>query len=242
MRLLGLAFILFVLAANAAFIALQMTFGYDDILREPPGVVLERFAAGGPTLILIWLAFALAAAAFAPLALAFGKSAEAAWGRAMPIATTLGVVSAALQSVGLARWVFVVPGLATLHPSDPQTAEALFQVIHAYGGVAIGEHLGQLALIGWTAGAALALRRAPDPLVRALSWLGLATIPAWILGQSELLATVIPGFPVIEAAPIAFMAWEAWLLLLGLALLARGGVSAPAAKAPNRQAPAPSPG
>jgi hypothetical protein len=219
MRVLGGGFIAFVLAANAAFIGLQATFGYDDILREPAGEVLRQYAAGGPTLTLIWLGFTLSALAFAPLALGFHKVARGQWGVELTIATGLGVASAVLQAVGLARWVFVVPGLVTLNATEPAMAQAAFQVIHAYGGVAIGEHLGQLTLLGWTLGAALAMRRAPGRALRLWSWLGLATVPAWLLGQTELLATVIPGAPVIEAAPIAFMAWELWVLGLGVLLL-----------------------
>jgi hypothetical protein len=43
-----------------------------------------------------------------------------------------------------------------------------------------------------------------------------------MVGQTELLGAVIPGVPVVEVIPYAFMAWEAWLLILGVALIAVG--------------------
>ncbi len=51
-----------------------------------------------------------------------------------------------------------------------------------------------------------------------LSGLGLLTAPLLplLLGQSELLATVIPNLPVIESTPIGFILWEIWLLLVGI--------------------------
>ena len=60
-RKAGLAMIAFVVAANVPFAMLVETFGYDDVLREPPLEVLAAFNAGGQPLILIWLAFAVVA-------------------------------------------------------------------------------------------------------------------------------------------------------------------------------------
>ena len=52
-----------------------------------------------------------------------------------------------------------------------------------------------------------------------LAWWGLFTTPLLFLGQSELLATVIPKMPIIEATPIGFILWEIWLLMIGISLL-----------------------
>ncbi len=48
---------------------LTMTFDYPGILREPAGEVLRRFAAGGPSLVLLWYGFALTPAFFIPAAI-----------------------------------------------------------------------------------------------------------------------------------------------------------------------------
>ena len=82
----------------------------------------------------------------------------------------------------------------------------------------IGEQLGQLLLVGWTLGVSIAMLG--SPLVKPwVGWMSLATVPLWILGQSELLATVIPTMPVLETTPIAFILWEIWLLVIGVSLL-----------------------
>ena len=43
-------------------------FDYPDVLRGPTREVLERFRAGGASLLVIWWVFALSAVLFAPLA------------------------------------------------------------------------------------------------------------------------------------------------------------------------------
>ena len=49
---------------NAGFTLLARRFDYPDVLRRPTHEVLERFRAGGTSLILIWWLFALAAVLF----------------------------------------------------------------------------------------------------------------------------------------------------------------------------------
>lgn len=77
----------------------------------------------------------------------------------------------------------------------------IYQAVHQYGGVVIGEFLGQLLLMFWTLGVGVAMLR--SLLCKPwLGWLGVATVPLMIVGQSELLATVMPSFPVWELTPI----------------------------------------
>ena len=52
-----------------------------------------------------------------------------------------------------------------------------------------------------------------------IPWFGLMTLPLLLLGQSELLKTVLPAIPVLEFTPIGFMLWELWLLIVGIYLL-----------------------
>jgi hypothetical protein len=89
--------------------------------------------------------------------------------------------------------------------------------VHQYGGVVLGEHLGQILLLAWSIGIIAACWRAGGAL-KWTSLIGLVTIPLWIVGQTELFATVIPDLPVIEATPFAFMLWMVWLLALAGAL------------------------
>lgn len=220
-RLAGAALAVFPLAATVPYVLLIDRFGYDDILREPPLVVLKAFQDGGPALVLIWLAFALCAASFLWVAGWTAEAVRAQGGRWPLWATLAGAGSALVQALGLLRWPFVVPGLAAaaLDPAaDPATRAAavvVFEALNQFAGVALGEHLGQTLLAAWTVALAMAvLRGRLAPAV--FGWTGLALVPLWIFGQSELLATVLPDFPVLEVTPIAFMGWQAWLLTLGL--------------------------
>ncbi|NJR38362.1 MAG: DUF4386 domain-containing protein [Leptolyngbyaceae cyanobacterium CSU_1_4] len=227
-RMTGILFILLVILSNIPYILLIQTFGYDDILREPVEVVLTTFQAGGTQLILTWLGFGLSALLFIPASLLLHSVISLPQQHSQPvylgIATLMGAFSGLLQAIGLMRWVFVVPVLATLYtdPSaSPTTREAVsivYQAVHQYGGVVLGEHLGQTLLVGWTLGLGWAMRS--SVLFKSwVAWWGLFTTPLLLLGQSELLATVIPPMPVLETTPIGFILWEVWLLLVGISLL-----------------------
>src|SRR5918999_1059821 len=66
----------------------------------------------------------------------------------LAVATTVGVLAAFVQLLGLVRWPFLVPYLART-AADPDATEArreavdvVFQSFNRYLGVAVGEHLG----------------------------------------------------------------------------------------------------
>ncbi len=201
------------IAVSLPYGALIDLFGYDDVLREPPGVVLTRFAAAGEPLVWAWAGFAAAALAFAPLALRIERAAGLAPG-------WTGVASAFAQFLGLARWVFAVPALAALYGAGDAAqragAVAAYQALHGYLGAGVGEVLGQVLLIAWTA--RLAAKFWADGR-RRLALVGAATLPLWVAGLSEPLGTVLPSLPLVETTPFAFMGWEAWLLAIAVVWL-----------------------
>jgi hypothetical protein len=57
------------LAFTVCFMLLQQLFEYPDILRQPTGEVLAKFAAGGTPLVTVWYVLTLTAVAFVPLTL-----------------------------------------------------------------------------------------------------------------------------------------------------------------------------
>jgi hypothetical protein len=213
-----------VVLSNIPYLRLIQTFEYDDILREPVDYVLTRFQAGGTALLLTWLMFGLAALLLIPASLLLHQVVDRRNTPYLGAATTMGALSGLLQAIGLMRWVFVVPILAELQ-TNPATDEATraavavaYQVVHQYGGVVIGDQLGQLLLVAWTVGLGWAMVH--SPLFKPwIGWWGLLTAPLLLLGQSELLATVIPNLPVVESTPIGFILWEIWLLVVGLTLV-----------------------
>jgi Domain of unknown function (DUF4386) len=198
---------------------LTITFDYPGILREPAGEVLRRFAAGGPSLVLLWYGFALTPALFIPAAILL-RRAFATTTPLLDLAVPLGVLAGLTQVVGLIRWPFLVPELARtfLDPAASEATQAaaltVFGAFHQYAGVAIGEHLGYLFTGAWTLVIAAAMLTAP--LFRPwLGWVGIASALGILVGLLEPAGIALAG--TINA--IAYLAWSLWLVGTGVSLL-----------------------
>lgn len=220
----GIFFILGAVLINIPFTLLIINFDYPDILREPAGIILERFETGGASLVWNWFAFAwvglpiLIGILLLPTALDDKTP-------AMKIAHFFGVAGGLVQIIGLLRWPFAVSNLAHIYTSaqssvaEKEAAAVVFQCLHQYGGVVLGEHIGQFFTITWMT-------------ILCLNWLSTKRFPRWfclaglfasvvyILAQGELLATAIPGFPIFnEASTYGSMLWLLWLIVLGISLI-----------------------
>lgn len=217
---------LLILGAAGIFIPytiLTITFDYPGILRLDSGSILTLFHAGGTPLIFTWLAFALLGF---PLLIAYSLIGQVVETKMLNTKwiTTIGIISGIVQMVGLLRWVFVVPVLADefVHTSSPVKQEAItisFTVIHQFAGVLLGEHLGQLFTITWTVFIAAALSKARI-IPKWLAWWAYIASFIYFFAQAELLATVIPGFPVIGLAGFAGSTlWLLWLMVTGIRFL-----------------------
>ena len=209
---------------NIPYTLLIMNFDYPDILREPAADVLTRFHAGGAELIYTWLAFA-----WVGLPLLFGiillNKAIENDSPLMQTAKVAGVIGALTQMVGLLRWVFVVPVIANTY-TDPSASDAAkeaslvaFQVVHQYGGVVMGEHLGQAFTILWMALVSAAMFKS-NLFKPWLGGFGFVASAVYALAQTELLATVIPNMVVVDIAGLAgSLLWLAWMIILGVFLI-----------------------
>jgi Domain of unknown function (DUF4386) len=91
---------------NANFALLGKRFEYPDILRRPTSEVLERFRAGGSSLILLWWTFMLSGLLLIAGAVLLGQ--VLGFGGIVPLATAIGVLAGLVQMLGLVRWVYVV--------------------------------------------------------------------------------------------------------------------------------------
>jgi hypothetical protein len=225
-RLLGSAAIALAIGFNIPYAVLASLYDYPAILRRPAAEALDRFAALGSSVILAWHGFALAALALVPLALALAITpARLRTSPAIAIGAAMsGALAGLAQAIGLWRWVFVVPALARSH-ADPATApalrqadEAAFALLNAYGGVAIGEHIGQLltalfialmALLQWREGA------------RRTARLGAVTAATMAIGVHEGLALALgadgSAFSAFTIAGFAGLTF--WLIATGAVLL-----------------------
>ncbi len=232
-RLAGFMFIVGALAVNIPYTLLISNFKYPDILREPAADVLTQFDAGGTGLIAQWFAFAwIGIPLLVGVVLLERVLQPSVWLR---LATIFGIISLVAQVIGLLRWTFVVPILADLY-TNPTSSEATrdaaivgFHVIHQFGGVLLGEHIGQLFIIAWmTIISAHMLRSVLFPM-----WLGVFGFVAsfiYLLAQAELFHTVIEDGPVIEPAGlIGSLLWLVWMLIMGIYLILHAKATLPTA-------------
>jgi len=211
-------------AFNVMFTLLSRRFDYPGILREPAADILRRFDEGGAALRSLWLAFALTAVAFAPLAVVTGAALGARAHTVVAVASAVGVMAATVQALGLVRWPFAVPHLARTH-LDPGSSEAeraaatvVFDTLHRYAGVGVGEHLGYLLTGAWTILIGVAVLDSAVP-----AWLGpigIATGAALVVGSAEFAGRFEPtGWKLAGAVvPVAYVVWSLWLVALGVAL------------------------
>ena len=204
---------------NAAYAALAVRFSYPGILREPTETILRRFAAGGSGLILLWWGFALSALLFIPIALLAGSLVP---DPTLSLATVLvGVVAGLVQTLGLLRWVFLVPFLARAEAEghDPKVVDLVFQSFHRYLGVAVGEHLGYLSTGAWTV------------LLSIGAWTvlpGWLSIPGIVIGAMLLIGALEFVGPFERTGwklagvlvPVGYILWSVWLVAIGVVLLA----------------------
>jgi hypothetical protein len=202
---------------------LSSTFEWPDILREPPEVVLPAFVAGGTSLVWTWFAVAWTyAILLLPILLL-----PAALGRrddpVLRAATFVGASSVLLSLIGFLRWVFVVPALADSYAAgDPITKAAVaaaWTAQHQFGGALLGEHLGQLLVIGWSITVSVVILRS-GVLARWVGWAGLVASVLYLAGQGDILATAVPSFPVWDLGGLlGSTLWGLWVLALGVAVL-----------------------
>jgi hypothetical protein len=224
-RVTGAMFVVGAVAFAAAAMVLSATFDWPDILREPADVVLPAVVAGGASLVWTWFAtawtYAILAVPILLLPAVLGRRDDPV----LRVATYAGAASVLLSLIGFLRWVFVVPPLARAYVTgDPATQAAVaaaWTAQHQFGGALLGEHLGQLLVIGWSVTlSAIILRTRVLP-----GWLGvtgLAVSTLYLLNQGDVLATAVPGFPVWELAGLlGSTGWGIWVAALGVTLVLR---------------------
>jgi Domain of unknown function (DUF4386) len=239
-RTTGGLFVVSALAFGAAAMVLSSTFNWPDILRQQGSVVLPTFVDGGTSLVWTWFAtawtYAILAVPILLLPAALGRRHDLT----LRAATYVGATSVVLSLIGFLRWVFVVPPLAHSYVAGDATtraaADATWTAQHQYGGALLGEHLGELLVIGWSVTLCVIILRT-RVLPRWLGVTGLAVSALYLLNQGDILATAIPGFPVWDLAGlIGSTGWGLWVVALGATLFLRAA-TAPLSRAATATAP-----
>ncbi len=208
------------LVLTAGFTGLQMTFDYPNILRQPAGEVLTRFAEGGADLHVYWYAMFIAALGLIPAAVGLALMNFKSSPFLASLVGAFGVVGGLVQALGLLRWTVLVPGLATVYTApgatdlDKALATSTFDTANAYLGMGVGEHMGYLFTALFTvASSLLVMKRWP-----ALAWSGLVLAVGVAFGMLELGG--VPMASMINA--LAYMGWSLWAVILGALILWRG--------------------
>lgn len=224
-KLTGTAAIALAIVFNLPFSYLAQHFGYPDILRHPPEEVLSRFMAGGDGLIWAWYVFGLTALMFVPMGMALSITKDRMQRvPALAIGAALaGALAGLVQAMGLLRWVFVVPGLA--REAGSEIAQGQFELMNAYAGVMIGEHMGQIftaLFVGLVAAMQFAERKPVSGAVGSLTVLamlgGAGGGLALALNQSDAVFSMI--------SVMAYLGLTLWLILTGIGLVRSRPVAA----------------
>lgn len=225
MSIAALSLIALPVAYNVLFGLLAARFDYPDILRHPTDEILERFRAGGAPLIRLWEAFMLTALAFTVVPALLAAELGGADSGLLLAGAFVGGFAGLVQALGLLRWAFIVPHLARRHAEADTDAEraaqrAIFDALHRYLGVGVGEHLGYLLTGLWTLLASAAILQS-DALPHALGWAGLLPGAALIVGAREFVGRHEEhGWaPAEKLVPVAYVGWSLWLMALGIGLL-----------------------
>jgi Domain of unknown function (DUF4386) len=209
---------------NGTFLLLARRFDYPEILRRPADEILERFHAGGPSLIVLWWMFMLSGLLLIPAGVLLGQA--LGFTGVVPLAVAIGVLAGFAQMLGLLRWVYLVPSLARMN-ADPALDRgqrvaniAVFQAMHQYLGVGIGEHLGYLFTGIWSILIGVAIVRG-ELIPSWMGWVGIVIGAGVTIGSVEFLGpNQERGWKLAGAAiPVLYVAWSLWLLALGIALI-----------------------
>ena len=231
-QLTGWFFVLGAILVNIPYTLLILNFDYPDILRAPVDQILTQFHQGGNSLIFTWLAFAWVGLPMLLAAIMLKRILDNGHSNFLETATIIGIIGFVVQVIGLLRWVFVVPVIARNY-IDPATStsmkealSSLFIGINQYGGVVLGEHLGQFFIIIWMSMISAIIYTSPL-FAKWVAWLGWIASAVYLLGQTELFATAIPGFPVVSWAGLSgSLLWLLWMVVIGAFLLSNKAESA----------------
>jgi hypothetical protein len=212
-------------AAAVASVGLSVTFGWPDVLDVPAAEALPAFARIAGTVQTLFVLQMTASLLLVPGVIALHRLLASSRGTdaALLTVTAFGVVAPVVQCLGWVRWPLVVPALAEryLDPSATGRAKAAaaagYDLLNAYAGGALGEHLGWLLQGVWAVGVAV------------LAWRAADVAPTWLRGSLAVLAvawsvTLVPAGWFDDDALTAvgstvYAVWYLGLLVLGVVLL-----------------------
>jgi len=194
-------------AFGVGFTKLSSLFDYPKILRQPTTTVLDKFVQVEHDIMPWWWLMFVAALVFVPVSLAIGT-----WiptrGVAKNLTLGVGVAAGLVQAIGLSRWVFAVPVLAT-HWRKAGSSESgllLFEILNNWIGGGIGEFSGYMMTSLWTFLVASVYRKS-NPWFTGI---GFAVSIGIAVGMTETFGVRYAGI----ANALSYTIWILWMLAL----------------------------
>ncbi len=181
--------------AIAGFTALGSIFDYPKILKEPTeGILAVYRARPGRHQCLVPRARHQRRAA-APIGILLGRLAGGSAGRWI---AGLGIAGAAVQAIGLSRWVVLVPHVGT----------DTFELLHTWLGEVLGETIGYALTAAFT----LCVVRA----IAAPRWLRATGYASAVLIATGVVIPIVEGFSLTNFA--GYVLWCLWLIAMSVVL------------------------
>ncbi|WP_088320337.1 DUF4386 family protein [Kineosporia sp. R_H_3] len=199
------------LLAVAGFTALGSVFEYPQVLQSPTAEILDAFRAQQGAVMAWFGALAVGAALLAPTGILLGRTTGGRTGRWL---AGLASAAAAVQVVGLSRWVLLVPGVSAdaLDPARTAVAHARFEQLHLWLGTVVGETVGYALTAAFTALASATVVRALAPRWMA----GLGLVCAGLIATGVLVPLGVHLASLTNFA--GYVGWCLWLLALAVVL------------------------
>ncbi len=198
-----------------AFFILAPTINWPASLGEPPAIILPLILDQSGAVFAGYLSYLIHAVALIPLAvlLRHALRLDGAMGQAIIV---LGVLAGFAKALGITRWLFLMPGLATAYTdpaASPATQDAIavvYEAFNAYAG-GVGELMGVGLFAGvWTIVISFAAIR------RGWTLLGYSGYGAAALLLSTLLSVVGIESPIMLT--LSGILWQFWTVALAITL------------------------
>jgi hypothetical protein len=205
-----------------AYLVLAAVLDLPAVLRRPTTEIVALFQRSESVIVPTYYAFTLTGINFIVIALAMREALrerDSSWSRA---AGTFGVLAGITQAVGFVRWVWLVPSLAAVI-RDPTSSVAtrdsallVFEAMHQFAGVSIGENLSFLFQGLWTLSVSIAMLHHPR-FDRRVGLAGIASGASFVVYTLEQFGG---PFSALGDLNVEFhCVWLAWMVVTASMLL-----------------------
>lgn len=211
---------LFITTAVLSFLPIAIlgpAIGWPASLRAPAAEQLAAIAAAPTAVAAGYGVYLLYSILILPvMVLLAHRACDRLWRPVAAVIVGFAVLSVLARSIGILRWLTVMPALARQHagesPARRQTIEMIFSAVSTYGG-GIGELLGVSLFMGLSLGLAM------------LAALAYQTLPRWLcifglVSAAMLLSLFLPALGIALQIPIALAVTtvSVWMLAAGVVL------------------------